>query len=57
MAHTAGMPGWRRCGHPGHWAAGQPVLDEKTVLRNQAEFLEDQLRQIKSRLAEVSEEA
>jgi len=57
MFHLTGMPGWARSGYPVYGGAYAPAVDEKEFLGNQAEFLENQLQQVKKRLKTLSGEA
>jgi len=50
MFHFTGMPGWARSGNPVYGGEYAPAVDEKEFLGNQAEFLENQLQQVKKRL-------
>lgn len=56
MYDMTGLPGWARCGDycsgfaPYVYPEMVPDVDEKVVLRNQAEFLEKQLKGIRERL-------
>jgi hypothetical protein len=52
---AAGTPGWGRFGYPGYMGAGQTAPDQETLLKNQAEALENQLRLVNQRLNDLSE--
>jgi len=60
MYYLTGMPGWARAGWVGYnpfFGAGvAPAVDEKTFLKNQAQFMEQELQQIKKRLDELEKE-
>ncbi len=56
MFYATGVPGFARCGYPAYTGTHTAAFDEKTLLCNQAEFLEGQLQQIKTRLSSLSEE-
>lgn len=47
--YFTGVPGWARNGYAMPDQNGQ-VFDERTALKNQEEFLEAQLKQVKDRL-------
>ncbi|WHH59505.1 DUF5320 domain-containing protein [Petroclostridium sp. X23] len=51
MFCAVGLPGWPRDGY-----TDRQVYDEKTTLKNQEEFLEKQLKQVKDRLKSFDEE-
>jgi hypothetical protein len=48
MFYATGMPGW--AAYPPYPWAHAPNIDEKDVLRSQAEALENELHHIKKRL-------
>ena len=52
---AAAVPGWARYGYTGYTRTN--AFDEKTFLKSQAEFHENQLQQVKKRLSDLSEEA
>jgi hypothetical protein len=54
MFCLTGLPGWARNGYKQVMSGGQ-VVDEKAVLRNQEDFLEKQLQQVKNRLKQYDE--
>jgi hypothetical protein len=56
MFYLTGMPGWARYGYPVYDGANAPATDEKEILSNQAEFLENQLQQVKKRLNKLNDE-
>lgn len=56
MFYLTGMPGWARFGYPAYGGAYAPAVDEKEILSNQAEFLENQLEQVKRRLKKLNSE-
>lgn len=49
-----GLPAWARNDYPA--TANEQAFDEKTALKNQEEFLENQLKQIKERLKNMNEQ-
>lgn len=55
----AGFPAWVPYGFPvyGGPYAPAPEIDEKAVLSKQAEYLENQLQQVKNRLQELAGDA
>lgn len=55
MLCLTGMPRWARLGFSTAMP-GEQVLDEKTVLKNQEDFLEKQLQQIKERLKDFDKQ-
>jgi len=57
MFRATGMSGWARYGFPAYKGTSEAPFDEKTLLTNQAEFLENQLQQVKKRLYDLNEEA
>ncbi len=57
MFYATGMPGWARYGYPANTGTNAAAFDEKAFLSNQAEFLENQLQQVKKRLSSLDEEA
>ena len=57
MFRATGMPGWARYGYPASAGPSEASFDEKTLLTKQAEFLENQLQQVKKRLSSLNEEA
>ena len=56
MFRATGMPGWARYGYPVSAGPSEASFDEKTLLTTQAEFLENQLQQVKKRLSGLNEE-
>jgi len=56
MFRATGMPGWARYGYPANTGTNTATFDEKTLLANQAEFLENQLQLVKRRLSSLIEE-
>ncbi len=56
MFRATGMPSWARYGYPVSAGPIEASFDEKTLLTNQAEFLENQLQQVKKRLSSLNEE-
>jgi hypothetical protein len=56
MFYYTGMPGWARAGYPVYGGAYAPAVDEKEFLGNQAEFLENQLQQVRKRLKTLNDE-
>ena len=54
--YATGVPGWARFGYVNP-AESTSSYDEKAFLNNQAEFLENQLQQIKSRLSCLNDKA
>lgn len=57
MFYETGMPGWARYGYSAYTGTNAAAFDEKTNLTNQAEFLENQLQQVKKRLSSLNGEA
>ncbi|MDK2800031.1 MAG: hypothetical protein PWP27_756 [Clostridiales bacterium] len=55
MFYLTGLPCWARNGYTTAIPNGQ-VYDEKAALKNQEEFLEKQLKQVKDRLKSFDEE-
>lgn len=60
MFRLTGLPGWMRLGQGGApaaqaSAAPQPDLDERLILKQQAEVLNDQLDKVKQRLSELGD--
>lgn len=55
MFYLTGMPGWARYGYPAYGGAYQPEIDKKELLNEQAEYLENQLTQIKKYLKALDE--
>jgi len=56
MFYATGVPGWARYGYDASAAPNAYAFDEKVFLKNQAELLEAQLKQVKERLAGLDEE-
>lgn len=56
MFYATGMPGWARYEYPANMRTNTAAFDEKVFLSNQAEFLENQLQQVKKRLSSLNEE-
>ena len=57
MFNVTGLPGWARFGYPAIAGMYEPDISEKEVLSNQAEYLENQLQQVKKRLSNLKEDA
>lgn len=57
MFYATGIPGCARYGYPAYMGRNTAAFDEKTFLSNQAEFLENQLLQIKERMSDLNKEA
>jgi len=57
MFRATGMPGWARYGYPAYTDPNTAAFDEKTFLIKQAEFLDNQLQQVKKRLSSLNVEA
>ncbi len=57
MFYATGVPGRARYGYPTYAGVNTAAFDEKAFLSNQAEYLENQLQQIKQRLSSLDEEA
>jgi hypothetical protein len=57
MFYATGLPGWARLGYPVYTGTYESALGEKDFLKRQAEFLEDQLEQVKKRLSSFKENA
>lgn len=59
MYGFAGIPAWAHFGYPygGAYMPIKPAVDEKELLSNQAEYLEDQLKMVKKRLKDLAGEA
>ncbi|KNY29467.1 DUF5320 domain-containing protein [Pseudobacteroides cellulosolvens] len=55
MFCLTGMPGWARTGYSPAMPGAQ-AIDEKTALKNQEDFLEKQLQQVKERLKDFDEQ-
>ena len=55
--YAPGRPGWAGYGYPAYSDEKNAASDEKAYLNHQADFFEDQLRQIKKRMAALSEDA
>ena len=59
MYYLTGIPGWVRYGYPyvyPYAGVNVPVKDEKEILKQQAEFLQNQLNQVKKRLDSLDDE-
>lgn len=54
MFYATGQPGYMRYTTPVYTQAAAAPFDEKAFLNNQAQFLENQLLQVKNRLAGLS---
>lgn len=54
---TGGMPGWAHFAYPPNAGVYTTPVDEKELLSNQAQFLQDQLEQVKQRLNALEKEA
>ncbi len=57
MFSATGMPGWARDGYPANAGTNTSSFDEKTFLKSQAEFLENQLQQVKKQLSSLEPKA
>lgn len=57
MFYATGVPGWLRNDAFAAAQAGEGQLEEKAALKNQADFLENQLKQVKNRLAGLEKDA
>lgn len=57
MFYATGMSGWARNGYGANTRVNKAEFDEKAFLSNQAEFLENQLQQIKERMSDLNKEA
>lgn len=55
MFRATGMTGWARYGYPANTGTNTAAFDEKVFLSNQAEFLENQLQQVKKQLSGLNE--
>lgn len=55
MFCLTGLPGWARNGYNRPMSGGQ-AIDEEAVLKNQEDFLEKQLQQVKDRLKQYDEQ-
>ncbi|NLD47345.1 MAG: DUF5320 domain-containing protein [Clostridiaceae bacterium] len=55
MFCLTGLPGWARNGYNQAMSGGQ-AIEEKVVLKNQEDFLEKQLQQVKDRLKQYDEQ-
>lgn len=55
MFCLTGMPRWSRTDYSPVMSGGQ-MMDEKTILKNQEEFLEKQLQNVKERIKNFDEE-
>lgn len=55
MFCATGLPGWGRYGYPAYAEANGVACTEREILSNQAEFLENQLQQVKKRLSHLKE--
>ena len=53
--YATGLPGWARYDYPGY--AQETEADERALLSNQVQYLEEQLREIKKRLSILDEES
>ena len=56
MHCATGLPGWMRAGYAPPPPAAPPKYDEAAALRQQAEYLEESLEQIKARLANLEKQ-
>jgi hypothetical protein len=56
MFRATGMRGWARYDYPVSAGPSGTAFDEKTLLASQAEFLENQLQQVKKQLSSLNEE-
>jgi hypothetical protein len=54
MLRVKGVPGWVRYGVRAHTEGDAAGYDERAFLSNQAEFLENQLKQVKKLLSSLS---
>ena len=57
MLHATGLPGWVRSGYPAYAGTCESAAGEKELLSRQAEFLENQLEQVKKRLSGFEKDA
>ncbi|NLJ30985.1 MAG: DUF5320 domain-containing protein [Clostridiales bacterium] len=57
MFYATGLPGWMRFGAPAIAGTEPSDLDKREFLSRQAKLLENQLEQVKERLAEFKEAA
>lgn len=55
MFYATGMPGYIRFGYPAYTGVNEASADEKEFLSRQAEFLENQLQQVKKSLSTFKE--
>ncbi len=55
MFHATGLPRWARFGSQSGYGTYVPDADEKEFLKNQAKVLENQLQDVKKRLANIGE--
>ncbi len=53
--YATGVPGWARYGYPVYTGTNAAAFNEQN-LKDQAEFLENQLKQVKERLSGLKEE-
>jgi len=54
MFGFAGIPAWPYYEYPNYGSANVPAVDEKEFLSKQADFLENQLEQVKKHLKELA---
>lgn len=57
MFYAGAAPRWGRVGYPTYDIPYEPVVDEKKVLKEQEDFLEGQLEQVKKRLSSFKDDS
>lgn len=57
MYYATNLPGWARFGYPQNVGATEPINDEREFLSRQADYLENQLKQVKNRISDLEENA
>lgn len=58
MYYMTGLPGWARYGYPAEHTGGyEPIVNEAEALKNQANWLEGKLRQVRDRLKELDDKS
>lgn len=55
--YATGLPGWGRLGYPAYAGTYGPAVDEKELLSQEVEYLENQLELVKKRLSDFKEDA
>lgn len=55
MYYTAALPRWSRYSYPGYYGPDGADYDEKEALNRQADYLEEQLQQVRRRLSDFKE--